>query len=125
MRVYLGDVGTTQAQKTLMPMTGGFLATENFAAASRRGRLASGKLVVDVVATKRRFTFSFEKIMAVDFEVWDAQYRSNAFREVEIENRDGTFTKVTVEFGSDYVAQRFRTRDEWLYAGVQFVLEEV
>jgi len=125
MRVYLGDVGTTQAQKTLMPMTGGFLAIENFAAASRRGRLASGKLVVDVVATKRRFTFSFEKIMAADFEVWDAQYRSTAFRELEVENRDGTYTKATVEFGSDYGAQRFRTRDEWLDAGVQFVLEEV
>jgi len=75
------------------------LAIENFAAASRRGRLASGKLVVDVVATKRRFTFSFEKIMAADFEVWDAQYRSTAFRELEVENRDGTYTKATVEFG--------------------------
>lgn len=123
MRVYLGDVGTATAAKTLMPMTGGFLNIEKVPI-ERRGRLASGKLVVDVVAVKRRFVFSFDKIKAEDFEVWDAQYRTNQLRELEIEERNGTFTKATVDFGADYGAQRFRTVKPWLYAGVQFTLDE-
>jgi hypothetical protein len=123
MNVYLGDVGQPREQKTLMPMTGGYLSIASIPI-ERRARLSSGKLVVDVITVKRRFTVSFAKIFASDFEVWEGHYQSGELQELEIQERDGTYSRHTVDFAGDFSAQRFKTRDGWLYAGVEFVLEE-
>lgn len=125
MKVYLGNIDSSRENKTQMPMESGYLRTEKFNI-ERRARTASGCLVIDIVAVKRRYVFIFPHILADDFDIWDAQYIPDRFREIEIEQQDGTFEKVTVEFDLNYGAQRYMTRrDKWVYSGVQFVFEEV
>lgn len=120
----MGDIGTTQEQKTKMPMLGGFLTIEDFKI-ERRSRTASGKLVIDVVATKKRLLFEFENIKTEDFRSWEAQQRFNEMREIEYENEDTNFEKLVVNFGGDYPHRRRRTNGPWLFEQVNFVLEEV
>ena len=125
MKVYLGDIGSTRGNKTQMPMESGYLQREKFNI-ERRARMASGRLVTDIVAVKRRFIFIFPYMLADDFDIWDAQYMPDRFREIEIEKQDETYEKVAVEFGPNYGAQRYMTRrNKWVYSGVQFAFEEV
>jgi len=124
MKVYMGDVGTVREEKTLMPMTGGYMREETFRIEERK-RTASGRLVVDVTAVKKRLVFSFQKMLVQDYNVWVAQQRINEFREIEYEEKDGRYTKLVVDFLGDYGHQRLKTMKEWVYGQIEFTLEEV
>jgi len=124
MKVYLGDVGTTQEEKDLMPMTGGFFREETFKI-EERTRTASGKLVMDVKAVKKRVVVSFQKMLVADYETWVAEQRLKEWREIEYEENDGSFTKLVVDFLGNYGHQRLKTMHEWVYGQIDFTFEEV
>ena len=126
MEVYIGDVDTTQEEKTEMPMLGGFLRVENFKL-ERKARTAGGRLVIDVIATKKRLVFEFVNMRAEDFREWEDQQRLKEPREIEYQNEGGAtdFEKLVVNFEGDYPHLRARTNGPWVFAQVTFVLEEI
>lgn len=124
MKIYIGDVGTLRTAKTLMPMLGGYFNISNFKIETLR-RVSSGKLVSDVVATKKLITISFDFMLPEDYETWEAQQRLAEWREVEYEERDASYTKLTVNLVGNYGHKRFRVYPRWIYANVVFQLEEV
>lgn len=126
MKIFIGDIGSEQYNKTEMPMLGGFLQAEPFRI-ENKSRTVSGKLVKDVTAEKKRFVFMFDFIKEDDYATWISEQRLNDYREIEIEQPDGeTFDKYTVDFVFDHQHRRARVNiDPWLYNGVVFVLEEV
>ena len=123
MEVYIGNVGTTQIEKTEMPMLGGFMRSEDFKI-ERKTRTAGGNLVVDVIATKKRLVFEFQNMKPEDYRIWEGEQRFKEPREIEYENEDGTFTKLTVYFEGDFPHMRMRTIKPWVFGQVTFVLEE-
>ncbi|RJQ25522.1 MAG: hypothetical protein C4589_11000 [Peptococcaceae bacterium] len=123
MNVYIGIVGSLQSEKTLLPPNGRKLS-ETTKEIRRSIRLSSGKTVIDVIATKKVFVFSYNLITGPDIDIWLAFVGSGTW-EIEIERRDGTFGKYSIRF-SDETSQIIRsTVGGWLYENVSFTLEEI
>jgi len=116
-------VGSLQNLKTLIPPNGR-KTTEGTKELRRTIQLSSGKRVVEVIAIKKVFTFSYNIITGPQLETWLNFVGSDTW-EVEIERRNGTFDKYSVRFSDETNFTYINTVGNWHYEKVSFVLEEI
>jgi len=122
-KIYLGTVGSAQAAKTLLPPNNRQFS-ELTNDLRREATVASGKKVVDIIATKKTFTFNYNSITGPDIEIWLAFVGSTTW-EIEVERRNGTYDKYSVRMSNETSNTLRKSVGDWLYEGVSFVLEEV
>jgi len=118
-------IGPSGSEELFYP-DGFSLSVENFEIA-REGRVANGDLVIDVIATKKRFTIAYTTAVGQDaldelVAIYDAGV--TATTSLIIENADSTTTTYTCKFWP-FSRVRMLTKSEWLWNPVTFVLEEV
>lgn len=123
MKVYLGPVGSLRSAKSLLPASGR-KTSEATKELRRETILSSGKKVVDLIATKKVFSFNYDMITGPDLDVW-LNYIGSATWELEIERRDGSFDKYQVRFTDETQYDYFRTVGEWYLQNAAFALEEI
>jgi hypothetical protein len=124
VKVYIGDINTFITEKTEMPMLGGFLTVE-YGNMELKTRASSATLIIRKVAAKKRLIFEFQNMLPDHFDTWVGQQRFIEWREVEYEEKDGSFTKVITNFSGNYLSAYKKTNHQWLYGQVSFTLEEV
>ena len=122
-RFWLGLSGA----ESLFVSDGFTIAWEGFEI-NREGRVANGALVIDNIATKTRFTISYNT-GAVGQTALDALlglYVAGVSVPLSliIEEEDSTTTTYTVKF-RPFSRVRMLTKDKWLWEPVTFTLEEV
>jgi|GEM_PF-2833328 len=121
-RFWLGPLGT----ESLFQQDGFALGTEEFEI-NREGRVANGALVIDVIASKKKWTIGYTTAVgqdALDDLVALYVLGVTATLSLIIENNDATTTSYTVKF-RPFSRVRTATKDTWLYDPVTFTLEEV
>ena len=123
MNVYIGSVGSLQSAKTLLSAKGRKI-TESTRELRRTTQLSSGRRVVDVIATKKVLTLSYETIIGPDIDTWLSFVGSDTW-EVEVQRRSGSYDKYSVRFSDDLDMQYFKTTGDWYYENVYFILEEI
>jgi len=90
---------------------------------TKAGRVASGKMTMDVIAKKRKFSLSYEVLSGKHLKtITDILYSDDAFFTLEYEE-NGEMQSVTVYVGA-IKAQRFRTDGVWYWKNVEFALIE-
>ena len=116
----LGQVGS----EITLPHAGRQL-TEDDMLLSREGRVASGKLVEDVIAHKKVFTIDYELLVNDDMDDIVALYDLHEHLNFIIKDRDESTRSYTVKF------RPFRRRrwsivsNEWWWQDVTLTLEEI
>jgi hypothetical protein len=123
MLVYLGAIGSAQGTKTLLPQLDRKIS-ESTKEIRRTTQLASGKTVVDVVARKKSFSFSYNLISAADLNIWLNMFGSDTW-ELEIERMNGSFDKYQVRFAEETKADHYKSVGEWYCQNVVFELDEI
>lgn len=121
-RFWLGPTGS----ESLFQPDGFVLGTEDFEI-NREGRVANGALVIDTIASKKRFTISYTPMVGQDaLDALVALYvlGVTATLNLIVEGNAGGLTSYTVKF-RPFSRVRMATRDTWLYQPVTFTLEEV
>ena len=110
--------------------------TESDVEISRSDRTASGRLVRDIIATKKRFELSYSYIDGDELKVYEDFYAENLEHTLEIYYRDNAATTTTTTDDPDYHATytvlmqpidktRVLLIGEGLWSGVKIVFEEV
>lgn len=127
MKIYLGAVGSTQAEKTLLPDMERTI-TETYRRIERAARTTSARRVLDVIAVKRTVEISHRVIKEADLDTWKAFWLAGGTLEIEIERERGSFDKYPVEFegdlGARYWKKNYHPYMGWLYQGVTVTLVE-
>jgi hypothetical protein len=121
-RFWLGPLGS----ESTFQQDGFALGQEEFEI-NREGRVANGALVIDVIASKKRWTITYTTMVGQDaLDALVALYVLGVTSTLSliIENNDTTTTSYTVKF-RPFSRVRTATRDTWLYDPVTFTLEEV
>jgi hypothetical protein len=119
-RLWLGVSG---AEILLDPYGRSFF--EKDIAIKREGRTASGKLVADVVATKKAFSVAWEKMPESTMDELLALYALGEDLSFLVERADTTIDSFTVRF-QPFGRKRFLSRAEYaLWDGEAVVLDEV
>jgi hypothetical protein len=121
-RFWLGESGSEE----LFQPDGFSLRIELFEI-NREGRVANGDLVIDRIATKRRFTISYTTAVGQDaLDELVALYNLGVSDPLSliIEEEDGGELSYTVKF-RPFTRVRMLTKDKWLWNPVTFILEEV
>lgn len=123
MNIYIGAVGSLQSAKTLLPAKG-----RNISEATRELRrttqLSSGRRVVDIIATKKVFTFSYRVITGPDIDTWLSFAGSDTW-EIEVQRRSGSYDKYSVRFSEEFYILYTKTVGDWYHENVYFTLEEI
>jgi len=92
----------------------------------REGRLASGKLVKDVVAVKKKFSCKYNVLTGAKLEEIMTEYDKHEFLPFEYDDR-GTTKTTLVSFSEvprSLLVKKAGEADKWLYVRVQFELIE-
>lgn len=90
---------------------------------TKAGRVASGKMVMDVVAKKRKFNLSYDVLSGKDLEmIRNILYSDDSFYTLEYED-NGQIRSAIVYVGA-ITRKRFRTDGVWYWKDVQFSLIE-
>ena len=121
-RFWLGVAGS----ESLFASDGFSIQAEDFEIA-REGRVSNGALVIDVIASKTRFTISYTTAVGQDaLDALLALYATGttATLSLIIEEEDATLTTYTVKF-RPFSRVRMLTKDRWLWEPVTFTREEV
>jgi len=90
---------------------------------TKAGRLASGKMVMDVIAKKRKFNLTYDVLSGPDLDtITSILFNDSAFYEFEyVEN--GEVKTATVYVGA-IKYNRFRSDGKWYWKNVEFALIE-
>ncbi len=118
-------LGVTGAEELFQP-DGFILSIEDFEI-NREGRVANGSLVIDRIATKKRFTITYETAVgqtALDELVTLYTAGVSVALNLIVENEDASTTSYTVKF-RPFTRVRMLAKDQWLWEPVSFTLEEV
>lgn len=90
---------------------------------TKAGRVASGKMVMDVVAKKRKFVLSYNVLSGTHLKtIRDILYSDASFFTLEYED-NGVLQTATVYVGA-IKRKRFRTDGVWYWKDVEFALIE-
>ena len=94
---------------------------------AREGRVANGDLVIDVIATKKKFTIQYTTSVGQDaldelISLYDQGV--TAPLSLIVENEDLSQTTYTVKF-RPFTRVRMAAKADWLWNPITFVLEEV
>jgi len=121
-RIWLGTPGNEQ----LLPTMGRRFAEEDFEAKVMERRVASGRLVKEVSAVKKRFrldySFVTNAILEQLKELYQAGIRNNL--NLKIEQEDGSIEEYEVVF-RPFSRSRYLIGDTWYWEGISIELEEV
>jgi len=117
--ILLGPLG----EEVLLPGVGRQLS-EHDLEISREDRVASGKLVRDIIATKKIFTLNYGIITGEDLESFEQFYSLHNNLNLIIVNRDSSIRSYTVCF-RPFKRSRWILTGGWLWRNVSIVLEEV
>jgi len=121
-RFWIGEAGS----EALFHPDGFSLQIEIFEL-NREGRVANGDLVIDRIATKRRFTIAYTTAVgkdALDEVVALYTLGVSAPLSLIVEDEDGGLDTYTVKF-RPFTRVRMLAADTWLWNPVTFMLEEV
>jgi hypothetical protein len=121
-RFWLGPLGS----ESVFQQDGFAVGQEEFEI-NREGRVANGALVIDVIASKKRWTITYTSMVGQDaLDALVALYVLGVTSTLSliIENNDTTTTSYTIKF-RPFSRVRTATADTWLYDPVTFTLEEV
>ena len=93
---------------------------------TREDRTASGRLVIDVITVKKRFTLNYSTITGTVLkqlqEVYDAGF--DHILQLQIERQDGTIDSYDVKM-RPFSRSRIFPAGDWLWEGITIELEEV
>ena len=121
-RIWLGTPGNEQ----LLPAMGRRFAEEDFEAKVMERRVASGRLVKEVSAVKKRFrldySFVTNAILKQLKELYQSGLRNNL--NLKIEQEDGSIEEYEVVF-RPFSRSRYLIGDKWYWEGISIELEEV
>jgi len=94
---------------------------------NREGRVANGDLVIDTIATKKRFTLSYTAgMLDATLEILKGLYTTGVTSTLSllVERSDDSVDSYTVKL-RPFKRTRELAMDSWYWRGVTFVLEEV
>jgi len=91
---------------------------------NREGRVANGDLVIDRIATKKRFTLTYSVMTQTDLDLLMTEYNRGTTLNFKVEREDLSVDEYTVKF-RPMRRTRLLAMDQWLWKGASFVLEEV
>lgn len=120
-RIWLGLPGNEQ----LLPAMGRKLSVEDFEI-TNENRTASGKLVRDVTAVKKRFkidySFVTNDILTQLRQLYELGINNNL--NLKIEQEDSSIDEYEVVF-RPFSRSRYLIGDKWFWEGISIELEEV
>ena len=91
---------------------------------NREGRVANGALVIDVIATKKRFTLDYSTMTQSTLDDLLTEYNLGVILNLQVEREDLSVDEYSVKF-RPIRRTRLLATDRWLWRGAAFVLEEV
>jgi len=118
-RLWLGVEGSETLFETGWS---GFL--EEDYAIERKGRVANGDLVIDRIATKKRFKLTYKAITQDDLDLMMTEYNRGTTLNFKVEREDLSVDEYTVVF-KPIKRTRLMAMELWLWKGASFTLEEV
>lgn len=120
-RIWLGPPGNEQ----LLPEMGRRLSEEDFEIKNEQ-RTASGRLIRDVIAVKKRFkldySFATNAILKQLKQIYQAGINGNLV--LKIEQEDGSIEQYEV-VSRPFSRSRYLVGDKWFWEGISIELEEV
>lgn len=120
-RIWLGPLGNEQ----LLPAMGRKLSVEDFEI-TNENRTASGKLVRDVTAVKKRFkidySFVTNDILTQLRQLYELGINNNL--NLKIEQEDSSIDEYEVVF-RPFSRSRYLIGNKWFWEGISIELEEV
>ena len=121
-RIWLGTPGNEQ----LLPAMGRRFAEEDFEAKVRERRVASGRLVKEVSAVKKRFRLDYSFVTNEILKQLKQIYLSgvNNNLNLKVEQEDGSIEEYEVVF-RPFSRSRYLIGDKWYWEGISIELEEV
>ena len=121
-RIWLGLPGNEQ----LLPTMGRQFAEEDFEAKVMERRVASGRLVKEVSAVKKRFRLDYSFVTNEILKQLKQIYLSgvNNNLNLKVEQEDGSIEEYEVVF-RPFSRSRYLVGDKWYWEGISIELEEV
>ncbi len=120
-RIWLGPPGN----EILLPEMGRRLSEEDFEIKNEQ-RTASGRLIRDVIAVKKRFkldySFATNAILKQLKQIYQAGINGNLV--LKIEQEDGSIEQYEV-VSRPFSRSRYLVGDKWFWEGISIELEEV
>jgi len=114
-------LGVKNAEELISNVT--TLSEEEFEI-KRENRTASGKLVVDIIAVKKKFTLNYNMLINEELDQLIRLYKIQGTKSLVVQRKDGTKNQYNVFF-QPFARENFMRADEWHFSGVSIVLEEV
>ena len=119
-RLWLGVEGS----ETLFE-TGWSAFTEEDYAIDRKARVANGDLVIDRIATKKKFKVAYSVITQDDLDLLMTEYNRGTWLNFKVEREDLSVDEYTVVFKPIKRTRLLAITNNWLWKGASFTLEEV
>ncbi|GAF74426.1 unnamed protein product [marine sediment metagenome] len=91
---------------------------------NRKGRVANGALVIDTIATKRRFKLKYAVMTQDTLDALMTEYNRGVILNLKVERSDDSIDEYSVKF-MPIKRTRLLAMDQWLWKGASFTLEEV
>lgn len=91
---------------------------------NRKGRVANGALVIDTIATKKRFKLKYKVMTQATLDALMTEYNRGTTLNLKVEREDLSVDEYTVKF-EPIKRTRLLAMDQWLWKGASFTLEEV
>ncbi|NSW92323.1 MAG: hypothetical protein HPY74_16930 [Firmicutes bacterium] len=120
-RIWLGATGNEQ----LLSEMGRRLTVEDFEI-TKEQRTASGKLVREIIATKKRFKLDYSFVTNVVLKQLKEIYQlgTSGNLNLKIEQEDASIEEYEVVF-RPFSRSRYLIGDKWYWEGISIELEEV
>ena len=90
---------------------------------TKSGRVASGRMMIDLVAKKRKFTFAYEVISGKDLDVLLSVIDTEKMF-FPLQYEENGVTKTATVYAGAIKAKKWRTDGVWYWKGVTFDLIE-
>lgn len=90
----------------------------------KEARTASGKLVTDVVAVKKKFVLTYKFVTHGILQTLANLYSTSKIATLKIEQPEGTIEVYSVRF-RPFSRARYLIGNEWYWEGISIELEEV
>lgn len=91
---------------------------------AREGRTASGRLVRDITAVKKKFTLTYEIVTGTTLAQLKAIYLSGNTLQLKVEQQDTTIKEYKVVF-RPFSRRRHLAAGNWLWSDITLELEEI
>ncbi len=91
---------------------------------SREDRTASGRLVSDVIAVKKKFTINYSFITNEILEQLSNLYNASGTKILKIEQENGSTQEYRVRF-RPFSRSRYLIGKKWFWEGISLELEEI